>query len=185
MMKNTFLVFCFSLTFLVGCSSASLAPALETYPATPTQDLAPPPEMIVAPTLAPSATPAPTAEEGATPIPRLAPKEWKKWPVVPAVTSHAVEIYRQGLAMGNDPRAFSKVGDCQSIKEAFMGYFDIPTRYKLGEDTAYLKETIDNFAGHFNTDGQAVRGGFNAAAVLSPLWADPEGLPGGGEPAGM
>ena len=76
--------------------------------------------------------------------------------------------------MGNDPRAFSKIGDCQSIKEAFMGYFDIPTRYTLGDDTAYLKETIDNFSGHFNTDGEAVRGGFNAAAVLSPLWADPK-----------
>jgi Tol biopolymer transport system component len=150
------------------------APTTETFSSTPTLELAPPPEMIVAPTLAPSSTPAPTAEAGSTPVPRMAPEDWMNWPVVPTVTSRAIEIYKQGLAMGNDPHAFSKVGDCQSIKEAYMGYFDIPTRYKLGDDTAYLKETIDNFSGHFNTDGQAVRGGFNAAAVLSPLWADPK-----------
>ncbi len=174
MLKRMLIVFCAITIFLAGCNSATPTAVSETAPVTPTQDLAPPPETIVAPTLAPSTTPAPTAEEGATPIPRLAPEEWKKWPVIPAVTDRAIEIYRQGLAMGNDPRAFSKVGDCQSIKESFMGYFDLPTRYKLGEDTAYLKETIDNFSGHFNTDGQAVRGGFNAAAVLSPLWADPK-----------
>jgi hypothetical protein len=173
MIKRTFIVFCAITILLAGCNSAAPAPVSETPSATPTLGLAPPPETIVAPTLAPSTTPAPTAEESTTPIPHLPPEQWKKWPVIPTVTSRAIEIYRQGLAMGNDPRAFSKVGDCQSIKEAFMGYFDIPTRYKLGDDTAYLKETIDNFSGHFNTNGQAVRGGFNAAAVLSPLWADP------------
>jgi len=60
--------------------------------------------------------------------------------------------------MGLDPHAFSKVGDCQSVKAAFMGYFDLG-RYSLGNDSLYLQKTIDNFAGHFNTDGQAVRGG--------------------------
>ncbi len=55
-----------------------------------------------------------------------------------------------------------------------MGIYDQPTRYKLTESNAYLQESIDNFAGSFNRDGQAVRGGFNAAAVLSPIWADPE-----------
>ena len=59
--------------------------------------------------------------------------------------------------MGLDPHAFSKVGDCQSVKAAFMGYFDIPDRYSLGSDYAYLQQTINNFAGHFNTDGQAVQ----------------------------
>jgi hypothetical protein len=55
-----------------------------------------------------------------------------------------------------------------------MGFFDIPDRYNLGLDYLALQDTIDNFSGHFNTDGQAVKGGFNAATVLSPLWANPE-----------
>jgi hypothetical protein len=84
--------------------------------------------------------------------------------------------------MGLDSHAFSKVGDCQSVKAAFMGYFDIPDRYSLGSNYAYLQQTINNFAGHFNTDGQAVRGGFNAAAVLSPLWADPKACLAGEDP---
>jgi len=120
--------------------------------------------------LAPQATATIDSELVATLMPA---EEWRDWPIVPTVTAHAIEIYRQGLTMGLDPHAFSKVGDCQSVKAAFMGYFDVPERYSLGDHYAYLQETIDNFAGHFNTDGQAVRGGFNAAAVLSPLWADP------------
>jgi hypothetical protein len=82
--------------------------------------------------------------------------------------------------MNLDQKAFSKAGDCQSVKAAFMGYFDLGN-YPASLKDLYpnLQETIDHFKGHFNTDGQAVRGGFNAAAVLSPLWADPKAcLPG-------
>ena len=104
---------------------------------------------------------------------RLPPEKWRQWPVTPSVTDRAVEIYRQGLKMGNNPHAFSKIGDCQSVKSAFMGLFDLPGRYDLGSKQ-YLQETIDNFAGYFNTDGQAVRGSFSPASVLSPLWANPD-----------
>ncbi len=141
-------------------------PVTETSTSTPTAELAPPPTSIIAPTLAPHPT--------ATPNAHLPPEQWREWPVVPSVTGRAIEIYNTGLALGNNPRAFSKAGDCQSIKAAFMGFFDLPDRYNLGTDYQYLQETIDNFSGYFNTDGQAVKGGFNAATVLSPLWANPE-----------
>ena len=36
-----------------------------------------------------------------------------------------------------------------------------------------MQATIDQFSGSFNRDGMAVKGGFNAASVLSPMWADP------------
>jgi hypothetical protein len=146
----------------------------------PTVPIAPPPETIAAPTLVANPTPVPNVGDEATPDTRLPPERWQEWPVVPSVTARAIEIYRTGQTMGLDPRAFSKVGDCQSVKDAFMGYIDLgqyPS--SLGSDYLKLQETIDNFAGHFNTDGQAVRGGFNAASVLSPLWADPHAcLPG-------
>ncbi len=161
------------LALLTSCATpmgdkAAAIPTGTSLPGTPsaTVPIAPPPERIEAPTQALNHT--------ATLETRLPPERWQEWPVVPVVTERAIEIYRRGQWMGLDAHAFSKVGDCQSIKEAFMGYFDIPERFSLGKDYAYLQQTVDAFAGHFNTDGQAVRGGFNAAAVLSPLWADPK-----------
>jgi Tol biopolymer transport system component len=110
----------------------------------------------------------------ATPDTRLPPEDWQAWPVVPQATGRARQIYQQGLAQGVDAHAFSKIGDCQSIKEALMGMFDKPGRYQLpSEQMAALQETIDQFSGSFNRDGMAVKGGFNAASVLSPMWADP------------
>jgi len=112
----------------------------------------------------------------ATPIveTRLSPDQWREWPVVPELTGREQAIYERGLSLGNEPTHFSKVGDCQAIKDVLMGIYDKPDRYILTAAQAYLQETIDNFAGSFDRDGQAVRGGYNAAAVLSPIWADPE-----------
>lgn len=128
----------------------------------------------VTPSAAPTATqtgPQPTA----TPDLRLDPADWRNWPVVPErVSDFARQVYRKGLAMGNDPRRFSKIGDCQAIREVLMGVYDKPGQYRLPDDRPYLAETIEHFAGSFNRDGQGVKGGFNAAAVLSPLWADPQ-----------
>jgi hypothetical protein len=171
----------FLIVFLGGCEApikgegTAFPTGIQVVPsASPTVPIALPPETLVAPTLAPDPT--------ATTETRFPPERWREWPIVPTVTERAIEIYRTGQTMGLDPHAFSKVGDCQSVKAAFMGYFDIPERYSLGGDYAYLQQTIDNFAGHFNTDGQAVRGGFNAAAVLSPLWADPKACLAGENP---
>lgn len=157
------------LVFLSACDTAEVTntPTRElVIEETATLEPAPPPTAIIAPTLIHD--PTPTVDT------RLPPERWKEWPVVPAATVRSAEIYKTGLALGNDLNAFSKVGDCQNIKAAFMGFFDIPDRYNLGLDYLYLQDTIDNFSGHFNTDGQAVKGGFNAATVLSPLWANPE-----------
>lgn len=108
-----------------------------------------------------------------TPDTRLVPEDWQDWPIIPEVTEMAKDIYRKGLAKGNDSHAFSKVADCQSIQNTFLGFFDTPGKYDLDQDT-HLQETIDHFSGYFNRDGEAMRSGFNAAAVLSPLLADPD-----------
>ena len=93
-------------------------------------------------------------------------------PVVPVgVSQTALDIYQRGLVMGNNPHAFSKIGDCQSISTFFLSYFDLPEYYDLGP-YADLQETIDWYAGSFSRDSLAVKGGFNAAAILSPLRAD-------------
>ena len=108
------------------------------------------------------------------PRPTLAADEWKNLPIVPTVSDTVLEIYRHGLELGNDPNAFSKVGDCQTSTDFFLVGFDHPDQYGLGQDYAYLQSTIDYYEGSFSRQSLAVKDGFNVAAVLSPLRADPK-----------
>ena len=119
-------------------------------------------------------TESPTPQATATADNRLAPEKWQEWPVTPDITSRVFEIYTLGQQLGNDPHSFTKIGDCHSIQEAFMGLFDHPGWYKLVNGREHLQESIDWFSGSFDRDGYAVKGGYNAAAVLSPIWADPQ-----------
>lgn len=105
---------------------------------------------------------------------RLSPEEWQDWPIIPEVTNTAREIYSKGLELGNNPHAFSKVADCQNVRQSFLGFFDHPGQYEQMSGMEELQDTIDNFSGYFDRDGQATQYGFNAAAVLSPLWTDTE-----------
>src|SRR5690606_8601815 len=52
--------------------------------------------------------------------------------------------------------------------------FDYPNQYSLGDEYAYLQETIDYFEGSFARDSLAMRDGYNVAAILTPLRADRE-----------
>lgn len=109
--------------------------------------------------------PAATATISATPT----PIPWQEMPVVPIVSEFARQVYARGLEMGNDPHGFSVIGDCQNVTDFFLSAFDHPGQYDLGE-YGYLQETIDYYAGSFSRERIAVSGGFNVAAVLSPLW---------------
>jgi hypothetical protein len=104
----------------------------------------------------------------------LPPERWQEWPVIPVISDYALEIYRAGIAQGNDPMHFSKVGDCQNIRQYFLGLFDESGTYRLGDNYAYLQETIDHYAGNWSRDSEAVRTGFNVASVLAALQANPE-----------
>ena len=104
----------------------------------------------------------------------LTPDAWKAMPVIPEVSETARETYQRGFMGGNDPHAFSKVGDCQNVPSMFMGVFDDPGQFSLGDEYGYLQDTIDWFAGSFSRESQAVRRGYNAASILSPFWADPD-----------
>jgi hypothetical protein len=95
-------------------------------------------------------------------------------PAVPAgLSARARAIYARGLELGRDPARFSKIGDCQNVTSYFLGVFDDPESYTLGADYAYLQPTIDYYRGSFGRDSLATKGGFNVAAILSPLRADP------------
>jgi len=118
-------------------------------------------------TLAPIATPV-----RKDPLPESA---WMEMPVVPTgVSDRARMIYEYGLHLGNDPTHFSVIGDCQNVSSYFMSAFDTAGDYSLGAEYAHLQSTIDYFQGSFSRKSLAVKGGFNAAAVISPLRSDPK-----------
>ncbi|MCB2180021.1 hypothetical protein KQH54_02745 [bacterium] len=102
------------------------------------------------------------------------PASFMDYPVVPNISQRAMEIYQQGVAEGNDPHAFSKIGDCQNITTYFLAPFEDPNLYSLGDEYAYLQGAIDYFYGSFSRESLAVAGGLNVARVLSPLHADPD-----------
>jgi len=105
---------------------------------------------------------------------RPLPADWQNWPVIPEVSPWLKAIYAQGLAEGNDPLAFSKIGDCQNVAELFLSPFDVPPLYRLGDKYSYLMPTIEQFSGSWKRLSQAVRGGFNVASVLSSYFSDKE-----------
>lgn len=115
-----------------------------------------------------------TEESTPTPRPTLGPDEWMTLPIVPQVTDTAREIYARGQELGRDPTHFSKVGDCQTNTGYYLVDFDHEGWYGLGEEYAYLQDTIDYYQGSFSRTSLAMRDGYNVAAVLTPLRADPE-----------
>lgn len=92
--------------------------------------------------------------------------------VLPTVSGNARAIYQRGLSAGTNPRAFSKVGDCQSVAPYYLVPFD-KGEYRLGSSYAYLQETINQFGGMFGRESLAARDGMNVKSVLDPLWANP------------
>jgi hypothetical protein len=100
------------------------------------------------------------------------PAPWQTKPVIPQVSETAREIYARGLELGNDPHAFSKVGDCQNVTAYFLSNFDELGQYDLGPYPD-LQTVIDQFQGSFVRQSASVQAGYTVASALSPLWADP------------
>ena len=159
-------------TLLAACSSGQTStPNVpiqmtdSTPRSTPTPD--PEPQEFVSTATIPVST--------STPKPPLAEDAWKQMPVVPtSVSDRAIEIYELGLTLGNDPTHFSIIGDCQNVSTYFLSAFDHPDDYSLGSKYDYLQPTIDYYQGSYSRTSLAVKGGFNAAAVISPLRSDPK-----------
>ena len=113
-----------------------------------------------------------------TPSPTLAMmavetgQEWQELPVIPEISDEVVSIYRRGIELGNNPQAFSKIGDCGSTPTWFLGDFDLgPDFYRLGE-YKNLADVIQEFQGSFNRTSLAARSGFTTSSLFTPLWSD-------------
>ena len=171
-MKIKFVFLIAILTLLTACSTAQVNSAQATntpLQAQPTIDR--PTEAVISSLTAP----APTALSTSTPKPPLAKDSWMQMPAVPVDISNSMrEVYQRGLETGNDPKRFSVIGDCQNVSSYFLSIFDRPGEFSLGEEYAYLQPTIDYYQDSFSRQSLAVKGGFNVAAILSPLRADPK-----------
>ncbi len=157
---------CLLLCLLAACSQA-IAPIRQSN-----QDPArPAPTRLAASAVPPTATVPASNDMKASPMPTasaLPPDFWQNLPVVPGGISERVrEIYRNGLALGNNPHVFSRIGDCASAAPAFLVGFD--GQYNLG-DYAGLQLVIDYFKGSFERPSLAATAGLNTAGLLTTLW---------------
>lgn len=152
------------ITALAACSSSAtpVPTATPTLASTATSaEVTPTPVQV---------TPQPTSE------PTFDPKvkdSWMNLPVIPeTISQKMIDLYRTGQTKGNDPRVFSKVGDCETQSEFFLTYFDKgPSNYDLGP-YAELQEVLDQFKGSFEWKSVAAERGFSVSSIFSSLWSD-------------
>lgn len=163
----------FFLTALLFIASAcaTSAPPSEPLP----QDTATPSKST--PTATSAAARAQVALDAPTPQPGAgraeSPDDWKSLPITPTVSEEMKDIYQRGLEAGNDPHAFSVLGDCQSLPDVFMGPYDSDPR-ALAELTSALRETVRNFSGSFDRYSPTVKDGTTTGALLWGEWNDNE-----------
>ena len=166
-------------TVLSGCSPKEIAAApTVSVPVTdipftatfvPTATVAP---TVTVPAVQETPDPSPVATEV---LPTAAPERWEDWPVVPeGISERTIAIYQQGLAMGNNPHAFSKIGDCDTYAHWFLYDFDQGSNaYNLGPYDD-LQGVIDYFEGSYERLSVATKPGFTSASIMTTIWADPE-----------
>jgi hypothetical protein len=98
--------------------------------------------------------------------------KWQSWPVIPSVSEAARELYQRGQESGNNPRAFSKIGDGEISAEWFFTAFDHGQDfYDLGP-YQNLQPVIEKFAGSFGRIGVTAKRGFNTDRILDPAVSD-------------
>ena len=98
----------------------------------------------------------------------LACEDWQYWPVIPVVSESVRELYERGQAEGNNPRAFSKIGDGEIAAEWFLTAFDLDEDYYDLGPYQNLLPVIEYFDGSFKRIGVAARRGFNTERILDP-----------------
>lgn len=94
----------------------------------------------------------------------------------PRVVSHIRQVYVEGLELGRNPRAFSKLGDSSVLTDHFLTRFDAPQDsglYDLGV-YEFLRPAIDYYAGSFRRYGVGARVALSAHGAQDPQWANKE-----------
>jgi hypothetical protein len=121
-------------------------------------------------------TPLPDPVMGELDLDALRQIDLAAYPVVPEIDDHALQLYQDSLAQGNNPHTFAKVGDCMTQNPYFLipmgeGHYDLGTYTDLQR---VVDQFVDGDLNSFARISQAAAGGFNSASVLDSLWANPE-----------
>ena len=128
------------------------------------------------------ATPSPirTAQAAATQTMTATPtlalviscEDWQSWAVVPAVSQTSLDLYQRGQEAGNNPGAFSKIGDGEISTDWFFSAFELGESYYDLGPYQDLRPVIEHFAGSFGRLSMAARRGFNTQKILDPSLSD-------------
>jgi uncharacterized protein YraI len=116
-----------------------------------------------------AAPPDDTTSAGTSAAPSVTPTSL---PGVPVITAKMRQLYEQAAQHGNNPFAFALAGDCNSAPYIYTelvagGIFDVRP---YGSN---LPQTVGQFYPSFMRNSVAVKGGFGAASMFNPIWADP------------
>ena len=155
---------------MAGCAPALTATSPAAQSTLPTTS---PTAVSATATRTPAAAGRTATATAATASPTPNPADWQDWAVIPAGLSPAMQrVFARGQQLGRDPRAFSKVGDCETRTTWFLWEFDQQVRnYSLG-DYEHLQRVVDHFQGSFSRLSLAASFGYTAATVQTPLFAD-------------
>jgi len=164
--------------FLAACGApgwGTRAPSVVT----PTTRITPVPSASPTELPPPTATvlsnPTVTLVPSPTPAMPLSPDDWQNWPIVPNVSPAMKVLFQQGLALGNNPAAFSKIGDGEISTVWFLTQYDLaPSNYQLGPHTE-LQSVIEHFSGSFGRVGPAAGRGYDTTIILGPVLAGTKG----------
>lgn len=97
---------------------------------------------------------------------------WQDLPIIPSLSPEAQAIYEYGLTLGNNPKAFTKIGDGEISTNWFLKIYDRDSsNYHLGPYD-HLDQTIEYFSGSFSHNSQAAKRGYNTTKILDPKLAD-------------
>lgn len=104
--------------------------------------------------------------------PSIACDDWQTLPIIPKVSENAHKLYQRGQASGNNPHAFSKIGDGEISTEWFFTAFDLGDDYYDLGPYQNLNPVIENFSGSFGRIGVSSKRGFNIDRILDPAVSD-------------
>jgi hypothetical protein len=93
-------------------------------------------------------------------------------PGVPVITAKMRQVWEQTAQHGNNPFAFATAGDCNSASYIYLELIAAAI-FDVRPYGSRLPQTVAQFYPSFMRKSVAVKGGFGAASMFNPLWADP------------
>lgn len=145
-------------TLALSAPGIGFSPATSTSVPTETVDALPSPTPLIQP----------TATIYIDPASKIAPEDWRDWPIVPSLSPRAKQILAGTESNPSlDLHTFSKVGDCQMTSGTFLAGY-VNGTYKIPDGSA---ETIEWFADSMTADNITAVNGYGINTVLDPAYA--------------